>query len=262
MFAISAPTEIVDALIAAKANVDDVDEWGQTALMFASHTKFLNTIERLLVAGASVDIKDRIEGKTALLHAANESLIATSGVVQKLITAGANVNEVDARGQTALMLAASTGAWDSVLILLKAGAKLNVKDIDGKTPLMFAVWPSKDSTPDIVRTLIKAGARVNDVDMKGESALMIAAKYASTDILQVLVAARAKLDATNNQGQTALMVAIQSSRPWKLENVRFLLKSGANVNIKDNENITALELAKKLGESEIVTLLEQAQTRR
>ena len=262
MFAISAPTEIVDALIAAKANVDDVDEWGQTALMFASHTKFLNTIERLLVAGASVDIKDRIEGKTALLHAANESLIATSGVVQKLITAGANVNEVDARGQTALMLAASTGALDSVLILLKAGAKLNVKDVDGKTPLMFAVWPSKGSTPDIVRTLIKAGARVNDVDMKGESALMIAAKYASTDILQVLVAARAKLDATNNQGQTALMVAIQSSRPWKLENVRFLLKSGANVNIKDNENITALELAKKLGESEIVTLLEQAQTRR
>jgi ankyrin repeat protein len=196
------------------------------------------------------------------LHAADESRIATSGVVQKLITAGANVNEVDARGQTSLMLAASRGALDSVLILLKAGAKLNVKDIEGQTPLMFAVWPSNDSTPSIVRTLIKAGARVNDVDKKGETVLMFAAKYASPDILQVLVAARARLDARNNQGQTALMFAIQNSRPWKLESVRFLLKSGASVNIKDNEDITPLELARKLGESEMVKLLEEAQIRR
>ena len=91
---------------------------------------------------------------------------------------------------------------------------------------------------------------------------MVAAKYGSTDILQMLVAARAKLDARNNEGQTALMFAIQGSRPWKLESVGFLLKSGANVNIKDNEDITPLELARKLGESEIVKLLEKAQTRR
>ena len=102
------------------------------------------------------------------------------------------MNEVDARGQTPLMLAALRGAFDTVLILLKAGAKLNLKD---------------------------------------------------------------------KEGQTALMFAIQSSRPEKLENVRLLLKSGAKVNIKDNEDLTPLELAKKLGENEIVKLLAEAQTR-
>lgn len=254
------PTEIVDTLIAAKANVDDVDDSGQTALMFASHTSFVTTIERLIVSGASVKIKDR-EGKTALLHAADEHRNPTSGVVQKLITAGANVNEVNARGQTSLMLAALRGAFDSVLILLKAGAKLNLKDEEGQTPLMFAAWGSNDS-PGIVRVLIKAGARVNEVDKNGKSVLMFAAKYASTDILQMLVAARASLNARDKQGQTALMFAIQSSRPQKLESVRFLLKSGANVNFKDNEDISPLELARKLGQGEIVKLLEEAQTRR
>jgi ankyrin repeat protein len=159
------------------------------------------------------------------------------------------------------MLAALRGAFDSVLILLKAGAKLNLKDKEGQTPLMFAVWGSNDSTPGIVRALIKAGARVNDVDKTGQSVLMFAAKYASPDILQMLIAARARLDARDKQGQTALMFAIQSSKPQKLENVRFLLKSGANVNFKDNEGISPLQLARKLGQGEIVKLLEEAQSR-
>lgn len=57
--------EIVDLLLAAGANVDDIDEYFYTALMFASARGHLDVVERLLAAGAEVNMVG-ISSRTAL----------------------------------------------------------------------------------------------------------------------------------------------------------------------------------------------------
>lgn len=57
------------------------------------------------------------------------------GVVQYMLNAGCNINETDARGQTALHAAVASQSLQTVEILLQAGANPNAQDLMGKTCL-------------------------------------------------------------------------------------------------------------------------------
>ncbi len=78
--------------------------------------------------------------------------------MQKLLTAGANVNTQDGNyGFTALIMASGEGYIDTVELLLQAGANVNTKDDDyGYTPLMMASIQGHD---DVVTLLKQAGAK-------------------------------------------------------------------------------------------------------
>ncbi len=252
-------TFVVKTLIRAKANVDDTDELGQTALMSAARTGYVKTVEALLEAGASVKVKDK-EGKTALIHATDESRQVTTNVVQALIAAGANVNETDARRQTPLMLAALRNALDSVTMLLKAGAKVNAEDQDEMTPLMFAAWGGGDSSLEITKALLNAKAKVNESDKEGKSVLMFAAQYGPVELVRFLLSARAAVNARNDQGESPLMFVMKSMRSdnSEVEKVKLLLQAGADVKVTDKEGQTPLALAQKRGFAGVVKLLEEA----
>lgn len=256
------PANVIKALISAGGDVNQADSFGQTPLMLAAHRQSLETVKTLLEANAAVNVKDK-RGQTALMRAAiaNDYKDPTE-IVDILIAAKANVDDIDDSGQTALMLASHTSFVGTIQKLLVSGASVKIKDREGKTALLHAADESRIATSGVVQKLITAGANVNEVDARGQTSLMLAALRGAFDTVQILLKAGAKLNLKDKEGQTPLMFAIQSSRPEKLENVRFLLKSGSNVNIKDNDGITPLELAKKRGESEIVKLLEEAQTRR
>lgn len=57
------------------------------------------------------------------------------GVVQYVLKMGANVDETDARGQTALHAAVGSQSLQAVAVLLAAGANPNIQDLKGKTCL-------------------------------------------------------------------------------------------------------------------------------
>lgn len=253
---------IIRVLVAAKASVNEIDQAAQTALMFAARTAYATTVQELLDAGASVNLKDE-DGKTALLHAAEEVHNPTTASIQALIAAGANVNEVNGRHQTPLMLAALRGSFELVELLLKAGAAVNTKDEEGLTPLMSAAWGGRQLGPEIGSALLKAGARVNDVDKDGKTALMYAAERGAIELMRLLLHARASINARNKDDDTALIFAIKgySEDERKVELVRLLLRSGANVTMKNKEGQTPLTLARKNGQTAIVKLIEESQRR-
>ena len=99
-----ASPEIIGALIEAGADVNGIDENGRTALMLAAEGFWGRAIDVLLKAGAraSVNAKDK-EGRTALMLASKQRY---TDRVERLLEAGASINERDNRGQTALMYAA------------------------------------------------------------------------------------------------------------------------------------------------------------
>jgi ankyrin repeat protein len=107
-----------------------------------------------------------------------------SDVVAELLGAGAQVDQKNKRGESALMRAASQGQTEAVRALimcrvkLKLGADPNVQDQDGQTALMEAAGRGKS---DVVAELLGAGAQVDQKNKRGESALMRAASQGQTE---------------------------------------------------------------------------------
>ena len=92
--------EIIEALLAAGANVNDQDDDGETALMYAMDDYAdIQIVRALLAGGADVSLEDE-EGRTALMHALKEH--AGPDVILALLDAGAAVNARDYLGHSVL----------------------------------------------------------------------------------------------------------------------------------------------------------------
>ena len=101
-------------------------------------------VRLLLKAGAEPDrFKDSLYGKTALMAAADGQ---HGKVVTRLIEAGADLNNIDYDGGTALHHAVieANNQDEVVSILIKAGADMKIKDANGSTPLMIAEELERD----------------------------------------------------------------------------------------------------------------------
>ena len=153
----------------------------------------------------------------------NLHLPASEGDLDKVrmeIEGGRKVDTKDAAGQTALMYAAETGRIEVIEYLLSQGADVNAKSglLGAGTALNYAAAANR---PQAIELLLASGANVNAVSpARKESALMYAA-------------ARGYLDV-----------------------VKLLLEKGADSSLKNNDDETALDLARKQNQQAVVQLLE------
>lgn len=115
-----------------------------------------------------------------------------SSAVQKLVDAGANVNEADSSGYNALFYAIEYGQLEVVKSLISKGANLESKDASGMTPLVFAAYWGYDSpkAANIIKLLINSGADINAKSHEGETVLDFALSSAQGDIVDVLIRVR------------------------------------------------------------------------
>jgi hypothetical protein len=172
--------------------------------------------------------------------------------VKQLISAGADVNEMDEDTRTtALAQAVMHGNLEMVRELLDAGAKVSVKNSAKPTILMYL---RENTSAELVRALVSAGAKVNRKDEDGETPLMMVADLNEDrpEVLQALIDAGAKVNARNDDGETALSKA---ARNINTESVRVLLMAGADPNIKNEEGESPLQHARKYDNEEIIQLL-------
>ena len=181
-------------------------------------------INALLAAGADIHAPDR-KGDTALIHASKE---ANATAVQLLIDTGADLNAQARECKwTALMVAASSdNKKDSAVIRAAINASENDElygDQYGTTAYhLFAQQALADrALADLIilELLIKAGADVNKRGSHGETALMIAAsptvKY-GWNALQV-----AQYNVQYLNGNPAIVNALQQAQNWRrLHNAR------------------------------------------
>ncbi len=85
------------------------------------------------------------------------------------IASGANVNQKNIAGVSALHLAARNNSYETAEILLNSGANVNDRDNDGWTPLMRA---SLAGDSKMMQLLIQYGANIWDQNGYGETALL------------------------------------------------------------------------------------------
>ena len=161
---------------------------GTTALIWAAHWDDVNTLERLLAAGADPNLTDDY-GVTALARAAEN---ASASVTGKLLEADADPNVAQESGLTPLMIAAHTGHPEVVRALLHSGAEVNAVTVAEKaTPLMWAVTQGHHAS---VRALIAGGANVDSSTVMGFTPLMYAADTGDIEAAKMLIAAGADVN--------------------------------------------------------------------
>lgn len=173
----------------------------------------------------------------------------TAPCVNLLLKFGADINQADRYGITALMQASSSS--QKTELLLNYGADPNIANADGKTALMFAAGNSSKST---VQLLLKAGANPNATNLAGESVLLqFLKKYKSNEeIVEMLLAAGANPHITDQEGNTTLSLAV---RNYAHNSVKVLLKAGVNPNKSNNHGITPLLIASNMTLNDIPSLL-------
>jgi len=140
-------------------------------------------------------------GFNALLEAAEKR---NSLVLDKLISKGIDVDQVDEQGFTALFAAAALGESELVRKLLEAGANVNqAEKKNGYTAFYMAVSLGNTAVVDL---LLEAGADVN-VKTNGYTALMMAAGHGNEDLVIKLLDKKADFNVKAPDGRTALMMA-------------------------------------------------------
>ena len=124
---------------------DAILDIGTTPLLRAARGADIAAIERLVKAGALIDLPQR-DGLTPMVAVgAGANSIDTRGkfrtavealaTADALLEAGAAIDQTDARGRTALHYAAAAGYTDVALLLVDRGANLAAADADGVTPV-------------------------------------------------------------------------------------------------------------------------------
>lgn len=92
-------------------------------------------------------------------------------IIELLLANGANVNEKNGDGCTALMLAPLNSNLEKIKLLLRHNININEKNNDGRTALILAIKKSsmkKNFNPEIVKLLLNYGADINIIDNKGK----------------------------------------------------------------------------------------------
>jgi ankyrin repeat protein len=158
-------TEVVKALLDAKADVNARDHSDQTALSRALIERHDDTFELLLNRpGVDVNVKGLNEATPLITCVAR----SWAPAVQKLVDSGADINAQDSDGDTALHVAATINNEQIFKLLLDKGALVDVKNKVGGTALMWAA--SYDDEP-AVRALVAHGASLDLKDSDGLTAL-------------------------------------------------------------------------------------------
>jgi len=155
--------------------------------------------------------------------------------VQQLIARGVDPNWPNEKGVPALIVALQSNAPNCALYLAKLEAtQVNVVSAAGETPLMLAAL---NNQLDVAQVLIDRGAEIN---FKGWTPLHYAATHGHVAMIHLLLDNSAYIDAEAPNGNTPLIMATQFGSP---QSVKVLLEEGADPTLRNNANISALDIS-------------------
>jgi ankyrin repeat protein len=233
--------DLVNVLLAAGADVKGANRYGQAPIHVAVQYRHVGMVRRLLDAGADIETADA-SGEPPLLLA---SRLGALDIVGELLAQG---TQVDARDlvyrQSALMLAVREEHSGLVQRLLAAGADVNAQSLPGEAgrfilPIEVPVGTSigvginRMGWPD-------RGMRHPITGMK--TPLLHATRQGNLALTRLLVAAGADLEIADANGITPLINAIinhsivnvnRTGQSDHLKIAQYLVEAGANVNGQD-----------------------------
>lgn len=288
---------VVGRLLQTPIMVNHVNRLKYTALHEAiilgrSTPSYADTVRLLVARGADARLPAGETGQAPLDAARDRAYGPVIATLQAAL-AVSRVSRASApsgsASSAALLAAAAAGDADAVAVALRQGADLETRDDAGRTALILAATHDR---LDVARLLVALGADPDTQDAQQDSAWLVTGVTGSVAMLEALLPARPDLrlrnrfggvsvipaserghvdyvrrvvqtginiNHVNNLGWTALLEAVilgdGSARYQQI--VQILLAAGADRGIADKEGVTALQHARRSGQTEVARLLER-----
>lgn len=239
----------VNAMLKAGVSPDTkLDDAGSTAMRYAIINGDAQVAKILLEHGAT----PRNTGfEPDLPHAVRQG---RTEIALALLQAGADADATDGDGKPPLSFALEHGLDGMAKALLEAGADVNAADGSNATPLVYATWRNRVDV-DVIKDLLDRGADPNVADDEGDTALICAARHAEKEIIELLIARGADVNAQNRIGRTALIALADENEDAAFACIATLLKAGADPNLQDEDDDTALHYAVARANAKLAALL-------
>ncbi|WP_020559604.1 ankyrin repeat domain-containing protein [Thiofilum flexile] len=225
-------------LLAHGANPEALDQNGNTPLHYAAQEGLTLVIDQLLAKGVDLQALNN-EGSPVIFMAKDKATI------EHLVQAGAKLTDNTEQGVSLISHLSSRTDKNTVFPMieeaLKAGANPNEQDDLGQTALQRSI---RYNSPEITALLLKYKADPNLADQEGNSPLHLAIRGRSLSQVDLLIKAGANINAVNYYGKTPLHQSIELR---DLDLINILLRADANINTKDNDQRTPLQTALALG---------------
>jgi ankyrin repeat protein len=224
-----------------------------TGLHEAVYANDLPEVKRLIASGADVRAANLL-GATPMMLAA---VTGDTQMIRTLLDAGADPESSNDEGQTALMVVARTGNVESARLLLRKGAQINATERWGGQDALM--WAAAQGQPGMIEFLLSKGANANarstvrdwqrrvtaegrpkDMNRGGFTPLLFAAREGCVPCLKALLAGGADIDLPDPDDVTALNMALLN-RNW--DAARYLIEAGADVDFWDVYGQTPLYVA-------------------
>ena len=234
---------VVKILLTAGADKDGAGP-ADTPLMRAAYAGHLAIVETLLAAGADVNIRSKKSGGFALHFAADAG---HRDIVLALVNKLADVDALDAYGDSPLMRAAASGHLPVVETLLAEGSLLNIRSADNGA---FAIHlAARAGCHEIVSVLLKQGADKDSLTNDGYTPLMVAALKVRLTVVEVLLETGADTNIRSIDGFSALDMAADQGH---VRILKAILSFGVDPNAPDSDGNTALHHAAAADQAEAI----------
>lgn len=169
--------------------------------------------------------------------------------VQSLLTRGFDPNTVNPEGLPGLILALRVPAPRVAQLLIGwPKTQVEVRTAQDESPLMLAALRGQ---LELVQMLVKHDA---DINKAGWTALHYAATGGHVPVIEFLLENSAYIDAESPNGSTPLMMAAMYGSP---EAVKHLIQAGADLHVKNELGLTALDFAQRANRANNIELIQE-----
>lgn len=219
-----------------KINIDEKDDNGITALMFAAMRGHLTVVQELIQRNTNITAKNH-KGVTALMYAAYFGHLT---VVQEILKQKPNtIKDTEDNGNTILMYAVQSGNLALVEELIQKENNIAVKNHKGLTALMCA---ATNGHLVVAQEILKRNPEsIKDKDNGDNTVLMYAALSNNSAVVQEILKQKPdSIEERNEDDLTALMLAYMNNN---FITARKLIEFGANINAETGDySMTVLML--------------------
>ncbi|KAJ1134651.1 hypothetical protein NDU88_001102 [Pleurodeles waltl] len=229
-----------------------------SAVHAAAVTGDKRTLEKLLAVHPELKDKEDQLGRTPLMYCVLADRLDCAAL---LLKAGADVNWADRSRRSALHLAAQTGNYRFVRLLLGRRANWMQKDAEETTPLHLATRPK---SAKCLALLLKhmAPGEVDAQDRNKQTALHWSAYHNNPEHGRLLIRHNSNIGIPDVDGRIPLHWAAHSSDPGAVHMVHCILDAAPTeslLNWQDYEGRTPLHFAVAAGNEAVVEALTSYQ---